>query len=143
MKTGPSHLQEGAHPTVLRARRGQEPCPGHSLGWEPPEVEALPKFTGVSGSQARRVTQPLVSCSNKEPSWTEDFEIFLSEHAEFMCLLHHLWHYKNILQRLGQTLPQSMHLPKDTRALGVTLPAPSPRVPSTMGPFLTPSPRTT
>lgn len=44
----------------------------------------------------------------------EDFEIFLFKHAEFMCVLHHLQDYKNILRRLSQTLPQSLRTLPET-----------------------------
>lgn len=104
-----------------------------------------PEFTDVSGSQGRMVTQPLVLCSNEEPSWTEDSEIsFCSSTAEFVCLLRHLQHYKNILQRLGQTLPQSLcPFPKTPGPSESPHRLPRPCAPGATGPFLTPSPRTT
>ena len=75
----------------------------------------MPRVHRCVCSQVRMATQSLVLCSNKQPSWTEDFEIFLFKHAEFMCLLRHLRHYKNVLQRLVQTLPQSSRTFPKTR----------------------------
>lgn len=132
----PSHLQVGAYPTAEFSGSEEDGSPDLAalLAKNLRRSRPCPEFTGVSGSQVRMATQPLVLCSNKQPSWTEDFEIFLFKHAEFMCLLRHLRHYKNILQRLDQTLPQSLctfpktpgpsESPRQLRSLAPVPPAP-------------------